>query len=363
MNTNFTPNGAASSAPKSAIFDFMAQEPAKHALSDIETLAQEPVAPPVTINESLIENKAILVTIDFRLIGRTRQLGEGDVKIARTQSAVQSDDLEAQTLAAVDTDAGRARVVKTLWACDELRRIESLDRQVTAFVERKCLPCPIRATYLVPLGMIEVLDTQLSAYATERAELVAEFVAVYPRLLVKTRRQLRELFDLHDYPSRDCVAECFGFAWRFIALGVPDALGEISSDIWEREREKAAASWAEMQEQAAQLLRVRLRGMLDHLCEKLQPDKAGKPKILRASTLTNLNDFMNDFNALNITNDAQLAAIVGDVRQLMSGIEPETLRKSDDLRAAIHDSAKTLEAQLTTLIVDKPRRMISLEED
>ena len=321
--------------------------------STTQNAAQSTQTP--AVSESLLTQKAILVHIGLTQIGRTRQLREGAVEIATVGDHFQ----------AVNTDKNLVRVTKTLFQCAELKRIEKLDTEIRAFIARKCLPCPLKgkSVYLIPLGMVETVDKRLHEFGVERGELVAAFEKVYPRLLVKARRALRDLFDRHDYPRRENVAACFRLDWQFIALGVPDALGEISSDIWERERQKAALGWKAVEGEIQQVLRVRLKQMLENLSERLQPGADGKAKIFRNTLVSNINDFMADFHALNVTNDQDLSKIADDVRDLLSGVEPQTLRESQSVRGVVLDGAKALENQLTTLIVDKPKRLISFEDD
>ena len=335
MNTlHFTPN-ALSPAP-----GIIAETP----------LPQAP-APVVPVKESPLLQKAILVHLSLSQIGRTRLVREQLTK-------------SGEELIAADTDRALVRVSKTLFSCKELKAIESLDTDIRAFIARKCLPSPLqKGVYLIPLGMVESVDARLRAFQIERAELVTAFVKVYPRLLVGARRLLRELFDKNDYPHRNAVAAHFGFNWQFIALGVPDALGEISTEIFERERQKAAAQWEAAQEEIQTLLRVRLKGMIEHLGERLKPGANGKSKIFRNTLVSNIDDFMQDFNALNITDDAELASVVGRVRDLLAGVDAQSLRSSQNVRDVVLSGAAQIEEQLTTLIVDKPKRLVTFDEE
>jgi hypothetical protein len=315
-----------------------------------------PVATP-EVAETLLDQKAVLVSLTLSQIGRTRQVKEGAVELA------QHSDGE-EKLVEANTDKSQVRVVKTLFKCGELKAIESLDSEIRAFISRKCLKSPLKgkSVYLVPMGMVEQVDTKLRDYVAQRDQVVAQFVNVYPRLLQEAQQQLRDLYDAHDYPNRDHVAACFSLRWRFFALMVPDALGEISTQIWEQERAKAAADWAEAQEEIQMLLRVRLKSMIEHLVERLKPGADGKQKIFRNTAVTNMTEFINDFSALNITNDHELAQTVENVRSLMNGVDAQTLRDSKKVREVVLNGAAKIESELSTLIVAKPKRLIELED-
>lgn len=110
------------------------------------------------------------------------------------------------------------------------------------------------------------------------------------------------------------------------------------------------------------LLRVRLKGMIEHLLNRLEPSVGGKKKIFRNTLVTNMTEFIQDFQALNITNDQELSKVVEQVRDLMSGVDAQTLRESKEARAVIMEGASVIESQLTTLIVDKPNRLITFDD-
>lgn len=358
MNTTHSNTGAAPSSNGFSTNGLHVGYPDIPGLYDpaisIETVEDASQVTP-DIQENLVQQKAILVNLSLSQIGRTRQLREGTVELAHE---------DGEGLRRADTEQRLTKVTKTLFVCQELKAIEKIDTEIRAYIARKCLPSPVRkSVYLIPLVLVEQVDARLHGFAVERERLVADFVRVYPRRLVQVRRELRTLFDRHDYPHRAHVASHFGFCWQFLNMGVPDALGEISGALFERERAKSAQQWAQAQEEIQTLLRVRLKNMVEHLTERLQDRGNGKPKIFRNTMVSNINDFISDFNALNITNDAQLSAIVHEVRDLMSGIDPQELRESANVREVIARNAALIETQLSTLIVDKPSRRIRLDED
>lgn len=314
--------------------------------------------PAPVVTENLMHEKAMLVHLSISQIGRTRQVREGELEIAQ-------EGEDGLGLKAANTDKNLVKVTKTLFQCAELKRIEKLDSEVRAFISRKCLPSPLRgkSVYLLPLANVELVNAKLHAFEAERDVLVAAFVAKYPRLLVQARRQLRDLFDRHDYPGRDQVAGCFGLHWQLLAIGVPDALAEISTEIFEQERAKSAAQWASAQEEIQTLLRVRLKSMVQNLVERLKPAADGQKKVFRNTLVSNLDDFIKDFSALNITNDKELEKVVSDVRDLMSGVDAQLLRDSGKARDLITSGAAQIESELSTLIVDKPKRLIRFADE
>ena len=65
------------------------------------------------------------------------------------------------------------------------------------------------------------------------------------RRCVRRPRKGRSLYNPADYPPLEYVEQQFTFIWQYISFGVPDQLREISTKIWQDEREKAAEVMAE----------------------------------------------------------------------------------------------------------------------
>lgn len=287
--------------------------------------------------------RAILLSVSFSRLGITKK-----VRGARIDK---------------DADSDTYNVTKRLFRCAEFDAIRSLDNEVKGFLESKCLPSTVKGgIYFLPILSIEEVDRRLTQYAAQRDQLVAGFVDIYPNLLLQAEWRLRALFDAGDYPHQERVAEHFSMNWQTLTLGVPDVLQTISSEMFEREREKAARQWEDAQAQIQTLLRVRMKGLVEHLTERLTPDKEGNLKVFRNSLVGNIESFLSEFDALNITDDAQLAQVVQEARGLLSGVDAETLRRSTDTRAALREGFETMAQSLETMIVDKPRRAISFED-
>jgi len=305
----------------------------------------EPLTPaPAPITEPQMLERAVLIQVDIKRIGNARK--------------VSTEIINA------DADKDLLHVSKTLLDSAELKAVTALDSEMKSYLKRKCLPSVLRkGVFLLPLASLSAVNARMEAFQAQRATLVNSFAEVYPSLVEQARAQLRDLFDAEDYPPAERVKEFFALSWNYVSFGVPEALATVDQALFEEQRQKSAAQWQEAQGVVQDLLRARTLEMVSHMAERLTPCADGKAKTFRNSMLENIDEFLQDFDSLNVTNDAQLAALVSRARELLSGVDAQTLRKSKDLRANLGSAFGEIETQLNSLLVDRPLRMVSFDEE
>ena len=110
-------------------------------------------------------------------------------------------------------------------------------------------------------------------------------------------------------------------------------------------------------------LRNQLKELLDHLVDRLRPSVDGKAMVFRNSMMANFGDFLSVFDAKNISDDKDLAALVEKLRGLSEGVTPENLRSNADFRSDIATRFEEIKAELDQMIVNKPTRSFLQEED
>jgi hypothetical protein len=72
----------------------------------------------------------------------------------------------------------------------------------------------------------------------------------------------------------------------------------------------------------------------------------------------NLREFFERFQRLNIRSSSELDALVEQAQQTINGVEPQTLRDSNRLRAMVANDFSRIEAAVGEMLVDRPRRNI-----
>jgi hypothetical protein len=179
-----------------------------------------------------LAQKTVCVKIRLHRLGNTRKVSSSQIE--------------------VDTDKTLIRVSKHLLDSEELRKVASFDGEIRRYLYNTCLPFEI-GIHLCPFGLLEQVEARLRSFSGEREGLVETFLQAYPVLCHEAATRLRVLYNPQDYPPLEYVRQQFGFTWQYVSFGVPDQLREISTRIWEGEREKAARMMAEAADEIQQV--------------------------------------------------------------------------------------------------------------
>jgi hypothetical protein len=262
----------------------------------------------------------------------------------------------------VDTDKSLIRVSKHLLDSKELRALANFDGEVRRYLYDTCLPFEA-GIHLCPFALLEQTEAKLRDFAARRQELVAAFLSAYPALCKEAGQRLRALYNPGDYPPVEYVEQQFTFLWQYISFGVPEQLREISTKIWQEEREKAAQVMAEAGQEIQQVLRAAMAELVKHMRDRLKDGPDGKPLRFKESTVSNLVEFLGTFDFRNVTDDAELKALVDRARTIVAGVDAEALRTTADLRSRVQQEMADLAAELDTMIVKKPGRKFRFQEE
>lgn len=109
-------------------------------------------------------------------------------------------------------------------------------------------------------------------------------------------------------------------------------------------------------------LREAMRSLVNHLVDRLSPSESGKSKTFKSSTLTNLLEFLNTFDARNLGNDIELAQLVTTAKNVLSGVDSQLLRSDQSIANVVQNGMGTIKAQLDSLLIKKPIRLYSFDE-
>jgi hypothetical protein len=262
----------------------------------------------------------------------------------------------------VDTDKSLIRVSKHLLDSRELRVIANFDGEIRRYLYDTCLPFEA-GIHLCPFGLLEQMEGKMREFADGRQELIQSFLTAYPGLCHEAAQRLRSLYNPGDYPPVDHVAQQFTFTWQYISFGVPDQLREISTKIWQDEREKAAQVMAEAGREIQQVLRSAMAELVKHMRDRLKDGPDGKPLRFKETTVSNLVDFLGTFDFRNVTDDAELKVLVDKARQALAGVSADDLRTTADVRVRVQQGMADLAAELDTMIIKKPGRKFRFNEE
>ena len=218
------------------------------------------------------------------------------------------------------------------------------------------LPFPEPGIRLIRQQGINDFDQQMAAFRTELTEAVKELDRMYVELRSAARHRLGDLFDASDYPMS--LIGLFGIEHEYPSVEPPSYLRQLNPELYEQECQRMQARFDEAVQLAEQAFTEELGRLVEHLGERLSGDVDGKAKVFRDTAVTNLTEFFQRFQALNIRSNEQLDDLVSRAQQVLGSIEPQLLRDNTSLRQRLVTQLSSVQSSLDGLMVDRPRRNI-----
>jgi Protein of unknown function (DUF3150) len=289
-----------------------------------------------------LAKKTVCIKVRLSTMGNTRKVSTAQIE--------------------ADADKDLLRVSKQLVDSAELKAISRFDSEIRRSLYNICLPFEI-GIHLLPIAALQTVEQRLRRFAEDRTQLVHAFLAAYPNLCQDAAKRLRGLYNPADYPALEDVAQEFGFSWQYVSFDVPDQLKAISRDVWEQEREKAAQRMAEASVEIQTVLRESMAKLVQHMADRLKEGPDGKPLRFKETTVSNLVEFLTNFEFRNVTDDSELQVLVAQARELLHGVNAEDLRMTGDLRTKVQDGMADIAAQLDTMLTRTGGRKFRFDEE
>lgn len=297
--------------------------------------------------------------------------------IVNIESIGTSRKVPTSHISADVTDMSLIRASKALLQSEQLAAIKSRDGFGRQWLYSRCIPNKVikSGVYLCPIALIEQVETYMVTWQAERTALVNRLAGIYETLVANDRIALKSEFVAEDYPgvklrddgtlkvNSNALAACFGIDWQFVAFETPSSLKQVSDEFFEAAKAKESAKWASVSEDVMYAIRSEARGLISNMVDKLTGKDDGKPKIFRNTLVTNMNDFLDLFDAKNVAGDQELSKLISNARQIMAGVTADTLRQQEPLRDSVRAQFAKLDSHLDTMLQDKPQRMITFEEE
>lgn len=289
---------------------------------------------------SAILESAVLLRLSFEKFGNVRK----------------ADKKQIQT----DADKDRLKLGKVLFDCEEYNAIGTFDGKLREWVTARAIAVDVGfpGVYILPLALLQDVEAKMTAAKVERAALVGSFLGVYDSEREKARVRLNGQFQESDYPAADVVRSRFGLSWRYVTFDVPD---KLPPEVLERERQAREESFAAMENEVRLALREGLADLAGHLVERLADSPAGEKKIFRNSAVENLVEFLDLFNARDVTKDSELQALVSKARDVIKFADPERLRKSSSIRAEVREKLAGVKVAVDSLVDVQRRRKFTFD--
>ncbi len=218
------------------------------------------------------------------------------------------------------------------------------------------LPYPEPGVRLIRQDQIDVFTEQLTRLKEELDEAVWRLDEHYAELKSAARDRLGSLYDSADYP--ESLQGLFQVTWDFPSVEPPDYLRQLNPEVYRQECERVASRFDEAVQLAESAFVEELQSLVSHLSERLASQADGKPKVFRDSAIENLTQFFERFRELNVRSNEQLDDLVGQCQQVVTGVEPQSLRDNQVLRTSVASELSQVQNVLDDLLVDRPRRNI-----
>lgn len=269
-----------------------------------------------------------------------------------------------QDVLSIDTDTTLIRVTKSILSCTEYQAILKCYTRLRSKLSRLILPSTMRAgIYLIPLALTKELDDTLRNAREELEALVAAFARVYGERVLEDQTRLRDAYNNLDYPDLETVKNAFAIEAHYITWDLPATLSMVSESLLQRESANAQQKLTQMLDEVNGTLRQAMAQLVNHLVSRLTPDTTGQRKTFRTSTITNLMEFLNRFDARNLGNDVVLQDIVRQARTILTDIDsPNELRTNQPLAEIVQKGMLEVQTQLDALLVRRPSRRYTFEE-
>ena len=236
--------------------------------------------------------------------------------------------------------------------------VKTASHQARNTINKFALPFPINGISLIPKESLTVVDEALHGYRERFWSKVRDFEAVYGAAREEAQGVLGELFNEADYPTD--ILRKFRFEWRFLVLGLPGQSMILSPEIYEREVKKFREMMEETRNMAVTALAQEFSKVVENLVERLKDDDSGKPRIINGAMFNKLNEFLDNFSTKNIFDDARLAELTEQAREVIGGVSSFGLKYDTELRESVNRQMSELKEAIDGAIEDLPRRKLRI---
>lgn len=269
----------------------------------------------------------------------------------------------ATTILDTKADHNRLKVTKKLIEAKEHKAIQSIDISIRAYIKRMALPSPFKeGVYALPLDLLEIVDERMQEYADERKAAVLALKEVYEAAKIDAAEKLGALYKESDYVID--LEWAYRLEWQYVSLSAPVQVAGKDNKIYTREQERLQRQWDEAIDDMRGALRVGLSELVNDLVKRLSNSADGEKRVKPSKLLERFQEFLNNFQARNVTSDDELTALAEQARKLLKGVNTETLIESADVRKQVEKGFKQVQSQLSKLELEaKGRRRFSFDDE
>jgi len=309
---------------------------------------------PELVSPDQIMARTCVMVLTFHGIGNRRKVDTDNIEVKSSDKRAAAKESEV--------DKAWLHLTKRLIEAEELDKITSSYGEMRRYVENLALPSYIkRGVYIMPTAFVMQVDAKLKEGTATVQPFIKSLGKRYEAIKAESQKRLGPQYNEADYMTREQLMAAFQVSWRFLYVDSAPNLAGVSKEIYEEERRKAQQDWADLAQVHRQMLRSHMSEFVNHLADRLAPNEEGRLKMFKEGSVTKFQQFLENFEPRNIGNDLQMKVLVDRAKQLLTGNDAESLRTNDELRAHVRQGFENIKAALDTMVVLKPRRIITFD--
>ena len=209
-----------------------------------------------------------------------------------------------------------------------------------------------------------LLDTYLNTLSMQKRVamgLLEEFLAEYPTLVGQAKTNLGSMADA-DYPGVDDIRRQFRIHFDFEPIPAGASFKSLSDHVMERLTKSLQARQARMVETASQAMWDEIRARVGHMVDRLEEREdalpggtsvgragaghttsaTGKINRFKKSTIENVRELITLLPGWNLAGAPEVTQVIEDIRNMLEGVDAESLRKDAHARAGVLAQAKSI---------------------
>jgi hypothetical protein len=294
------------------------------------------MTPMTTVMENLASQSMFLL-LEFDRFGNSRKA-----------------DVEANTTANQDRFAHSKRLLDS----PELAEISKQDGALRVWLDQpgRCWKQGKSLRFVLLHRADEVYERCIEYQSITRPALVQKFLEVYIAQIAESQKDLGPQFDASQYPSLEEVKKEFDMTFQLVTFNTPDVLKVASPKVYAAEKEKASQVLMSAAEELKSGMRALFQECVARLLDALSPTE-GKKKKLHKSAVEKLQNFLTAFNLDNVNNDSELQVEVEKLKLIMTGVDVDKIKESDNLKADLVAKFAEVSTNMTNLVTVKGRKI------
>lgn len=267
--------------------------------------------------------------------------------------------VDSDEVTAGDTDTDMLHINKDTLDCPEFDAIKQLHGEIKKYLGIRSMPIKtklLRGTYFIPIALVADAMAKMKVFQAQHTEeLVPAFIKVYDKAKAAAKLRLRHLYDERDYPSDAAVQRAFYIQLFPIDVSASGKLRSVDEQLFMEFNEQMRQTYRSAALEMRMGLREVIAKMVGHLTTKLAEPEDGKRKVLRKSAIGHIEEFLQFFEARNVTNDTDLQAVMDRLRTVMDGVDQDALKTDDKYRGLMQTQLGALTTELDNLITTTGR--------